>query len=312
MTTLQEQAKSYFEIRRALGYKLAKAERLLAQFLEFMEVEGAEVVTTELALRWATLPAGAAEQWWAHRLGVVRAFARHLVNLDPRTEVPPKEILPEHSRRAVPYLYSDDEVHRLMAAAAALSAPLRAATFTTLIGLLRATGLRVGEAIGLDRSDVDLEDGVVVVRHAKFDKTRAVPLHEATRKGLADYAVTRDRLCRHKLGPSFFITRQGTRLEYSIVRLQFSRLLATAGIEARSPSCRPRIHDLRHSFAVSTLLASYRDDVNAEIDAEGRLAILATYLGHVHPKTSYWYLSGSPELFRLVVKRLEGPPRWIR
>jgi len=308
MTALQEHARSYFEIRRALGYKLVKSERLLGQFLHFMEAEGEEVVTTELALRWATSPADAAEQWWAHRLGVVRVFARHLANMDPRTEVPPNDILPERSRRAIPYLYTDDEVLRLMAAAAALSSPLRAATFTTLIGLLRTTGLRVGEAIALDRDDVDLDEGVLLIKNAKFNKSRLLPLHETTTAALASYARQRDRLCRHELGPSFFITRSGTRLQYCIAYLEFSRLLDRAGITPRSPSCRPRMHDLRHSFAVSTLIASYREGV----DSEGQIAVLSTYLGHVHPRTTYWYMSGAPELFRLAKERLEVSTRWDR
>ncbi len=308
MTALREVAARYLEVRRALGYKLERTERLLNQFLDFMESEGADVVTVDLALGWATLPVDGAERWWAYRLGVVRGFARHLANFDPRTEVPPNDLLAERSHRAVPHLYSDDEVRALMAAARALRSPLRAATFSTLIGLLRATGLRVGEAMGLDRTDVDLDEGVVLVRRAKFDKTRLVPLHETTRHALFGYAAERDQLCRHELGPSFFITRSGTRLQYCIVYLEFSRLLQRAGIEARPPSGRPRLHDLRHTFAVSTLVACYQEG----IDPESRLAILSTYLGHVHPRTTYWYLSGSPELLSLALTRLETPLGWMR
>lgn len=306
MTTLREEAARYFEVRRSLGFKLARAEKLIGQFVSFMEENDEQVVTVELALSWATLPADRAERWWAYRLSVVRSFARHLHHLDPATEVPPSSLLPERSRRAVPYLYSDEEVRSLMAGATTFASPLRAATMSTLVGLLRATGLRVGEAIALDRADVDLERNVLLVRRGKFDKSRLVPLHETTTEALAGYAHARDRLCRRAPGPSFFLTTAGTRLDYSTVYQGFSRLLEETGIASKlGGTRRPRIHDLRHTFAVSTLIACYRDGV----DTEARLAILSTYLGHVHPRTSYWYLSGSPELLQLALERADGGGR---
>lgn len=300
MTALRDALADYLEVRRALGFKLARSEKLLEQFCDFAAASGEEVITTELALRWALLP-GRAPSWSAYRLSVVRGLARYLAAFEPRTEVPPVDILAVGVRRAVPFLYSDAEIGRLMEAAGEIRSSLRSATFTALIGLLRVTGMRIGEAIGLDRDDVDLDAGVIVVRHAKWDKTRVLPLHPSVTAALREYSTRRDALCRFELGPSFFITRSGTRLGYPIVHLEFSQLLERAGIVPRSASCRPRLHDLRHTFAVSSLVAAYR----AGTDVDSRLALLSGYLGHVHPRTTYWYLSGSPELFALALERAE-------
>lgn len=291
----------YLAIRRAFGYRLARPEKLLRQFLAYLDATGADYVSLEAALAWATLPVGGSPAWWAQRLSVVRVFARHLHGLDPRHELIPSDVLVDRGHRATPYLYSEDDVVALMAAARSLSRPLRAATTETLVGLLAVTGMRIGEALRLDRADVDLAARVLTIRSSKFGKSREVHVQATTAEALADYARTRDAL-RPSKGPAFFVSAKGTRVMYCNFHLAWQEVLRRAGLERRSAHCRPRPHDLRHSFAVRTLLGWYREGA----DVAARMPLLSTHLGHVHPGATYWYLSATPELPALVVARLEG------
>ena len=302
MSALSSALEDYLALRRSLGFKLERAGKLLAQFVTHCEVTGADVVTIELALSWATLPEGASLSWLGHRLSVVRGFARHLALLDDRTEVPPADMLPARSHRATPYLYTEGEVARLMGASGRLRSPLRRATLQTVVGLLYVSGMRIGEAIRLDRKDVDLTCGLLLVRDSKFGKTRELPLHDSTTAVLRAYARQRDEFCPQARSPAFFVSLAGTRLRYDNFHLAFLGLVREAGLTPRSPTCRPRPHDLRHSFAVSTLIGWYRDGG----DVESRLASLSTYLGHLHPANTYWYLSAAPELLGLAAERLES------
>lgn len=302
MNDLRDALESYLAIRRALGFKLERAELLLADFVAHLETNGTDTITTDAAVAWATLPPNGASDWWAQRLSVVRGFARHLHAIDPTHEVPPVDLLPGRSHRATPYLYSDADIAALMAAAREFRSPLRAATFETLVGLLAVTGLRIGEALRLDRDDVDLVEGVMVIRLSKFGKSREVALHASTVEALAAYTRERDRLCPRRVVPAFFISTAGTRLLYCNAHLAWLDLVRRAGLQPRSPKCRPRPHDLRHSFAVRTLLGWYRDGA----DVQARMPELSTYLGHVHPGNTYWYLSASPELLNIVVARLDA------
>jgi integrase len=301
MIALRPALHDYLSMRRALGYKLQRAEKLLTQFVGFIETSGSERISTELALAWATLPAQGAKDWWSGRLTVVRGFAAYLHTLDPATEVPPTELLPARSHRAVPYLYSDDDVVALMAAAETLRSPLRVLTYQTMIGLVAVTGMRIGEAIRLDRHDLDLDGGVLTVRLSKFGKSRELPLHASTLDALRVYLNRRDQLHPRPTAPSLFISMAGTRLLYCNVNWTFLRLLRHAGLRPHSATCRPRLHDLRHSFAVHTVMEAYRSDADVAV----RLPLLSTYLGHLHPANTYWYLSAAPELLALAGKRLE-------
>jgi integrase/recombinase XerD len=304
MSALADALRDYLSMRRALGFKLDRAAQLLGGFVAHAERVGAEHVTVELALAWATAPAGVDPSWHAARLSAVRGFARYLSALDPATQIPPTDVLSHRSRRAVPYLYSEAEIAALLAAARGLRSPLRAATYATLIGLLAVTGMRVGEAIALDRDDVDLRHGLIVVRHSKFDKSRQLPLHPSTTRALSDYGTTRDRLCPAPRTPAWLISTTGTRLIYNNVHKVFHQLTRQAGLRPRSPRCRPRPHDLRHAFAVATLLDWYRDGG----DVAARLPLLSTYLGHAHPGDTYWYLSAAPQLLAEAARRLEQHP----
>ncbi len=301
MSPLREALAGYLTLRRALGYPLVRTEKLLVQFLDYLEAEGAETITVEHALTWARLPEGADPSWWAQRLSVVRSFARYVVVEDATVEVPPVGLLPGRSPRAHPYLYADGEITALLAATRVLRGEFRRATYTTLLGLLVVTGMRVGEAIGLDSGDFDPTSGVVVVRRAKGSKTRELPLHRSSVEALGAYVSLRTALPTPTESDAFFISPVGTRLLYCGVHWTFRRLVAEAGITPRSPACRPRIHDLRHGFAVHALLDAYRDG----LDAGHRLSLLSTYLGHVDPAGTYWYLSAAPELLGLAAARLE-------
>jgi integrase/recombinase XerD len=304
MSPLHDQLGDYLRIRRALGYKLARAEKLLAQFIAFLEGRGERVVTIENTLAWVTLPGGSGS-WRALRLSTVRGFASYLHALDPAHEVPPADLCPNRPARATPYLYSDKEIVALMAATAILRGRLRQATYRTLIGLLSVTGMRVGEAIRLDRDDVDLAHGVLRVRDTKFGKSRELPVHPSTVQALRGYARERDRLYPEPTTPAVLVSAAGTRLLYCAVHCTFKKLRDHVGLRPRSASCRPRIHDVRHAFAVHTVLDWYR----AGLDAQPRMPLLSTYLGHVHPSDSYWYLTAAPELLELAADRLHRTER---
>lgn len=299
---LRQALADYLALRRALGYRLVRPEKLLTQFLSHLESTGQDVVTVRGALEWAQLPKGGAPNWWGYRLSVVRGFATYLHALDPAHEVPPTELLPQRPQRATPYLYSDADVDALMAAASSLSTPLRHATVATLIGLLAVTGMRVGEAIALDRTDIDLASGRLLVRYGKFGKTRELWLHPTTGDALKRYQRLRDQAAPPSDTAAFFVSAAGTRLLYCNVHNTFHRLVKLAGLTPRSTSCRPRIHDLRHSFAVHAMIDAY----TAGQDGQARLTLLSTWLGHVDPANTYWYLSASPELMTVAGQRLEA------
>jgi integrase len=301
MSPLREALIDYLQIRRALGYKLERAEKLLAQYLDNLDQRGEVLITVDNALGWATLPASESSHWWAFRLSCVRGFASYLHALDPAHQVPPADLLAHRARRATPYLYSDAEVAALIAATGSLRSTLRQATYRTLIALLSVTGMRIGEAIRLDRDDVDLGHGVVTVRQTKFDKTRELPLHPSTVSALRSYLRLRDRQRPVPATDAVLVSPAGTRLLYTGVSHTFLDLVQLAGLRPRSASCRPRLHDLRHTFAVRTLLEWYR----AGVEVQPRLPLLSTYLGHVHPKDTYWYLSAAPELLTFAADRLE-------
>jgi len=303
MIPLRSALADYLAMRRSLGYKLRRTEKLLFQFIEYVEANRADRITTDLALNWARLPAGGDVSWWSSRLTAVRKFATFVNTLEPKTEVPPADLLPgRKSRRAVPFLYSDSEIGALLRAAASIfPSPLRVLTCQTWLQLLVVTGMRVGEAIRLDRKDVDFDGGVLTVWMSKFGKSRELPLHPSTVDALRAYLQQRDRLFPNPPSPSLFISSAGTRLLYCNMSWDFIRLVRQAGLKPRSQGCRPRIHDLRHTFAVRTIIDAYKTDANIG----ARLALLSTYLGHVHPGHTYWYLSAAPELLGLARRRLE-------
>jgi integrase len=301
MSALRQALADYLAVRRVLGYKLVRAGKLLAQFLTYVEDRGEEHLTINTAVAWATLSPEAHQGWAAARLSAVRRFAAHLRGIDPATEVPPVDLLPGRNCRATPYLYPAEDIAALITVAGTLRTPHRVATYRTLIALLAVTGMRVGEAIGLDRDDFDAVNGVLIIRNGKFGKSRALPLHPSTVTALSEYLDRGDRPRRRPNTLAFFVSTAGTRLLYTNVQPTFHQLVRQAGLKPRSARCRPRLHDIRHAFAVHTILDGYRDGG----DPGARLALLSTYLGHVDPGKTYWYLSAAPELLQLASERLE-------
>lgn len=301
MKTLQKTVQDYLSIRRTLGYRLEREGCLLPDFASFLKAHRAEFITKELALEWATLSANASPQSWAKRLTMVRGLANYVYPFDPRTEIPPYDLLTCSRHRLTPYIYSTDEIRKLIAECHSLHCSLTPHTYSTLIGLLAVTGMRLGEAINLDRADIDWQQALITIRSGKFGKSREVPVHETTIQALRAYAQVRDKLFRHPNNQrSFFISQSGQRLFPQNVWRTFNKLRFRADI-TRSGLPKPRIHDLRHTFAVRTLLQWYQEGV----DVERRIAVLSTYLGHVSPRSTYWYLTGTPELMAAAAKRLE-------
>jgi len=304
MSALSTAAEDYLRLRRSLGHELTEARRLLPRFVAYLESVGAPTVTIEATLAWAQQPGtDPATSVWPRRMTIARGFARHMASIDARTEIPPLGLIPSRHRWQPPYIYSTTDVEALMAAARAIRFRLPAATHETVIGLLASTGIRVGEAIRLDRADIDQAEGVLHIRESKFGKSRFVPVSPSTLAALGQYAQTRDRLLPTPATASFFVSVRGTRLIYPVVQQVFQRLRESAGVGAGS-TIRPRIHGLRHTFAVRTLMQWYRTGQ----DVEARLPTLSTYLGHRDPRSTYWYLSAAPELLALAAERLHLSP----
>jgi integrase/recombinase XerD len=301
VTALRGRAVEYLALRRALGFKLHCQGQLLLQFVDYTESQGTDRLSTDLAVAWARQPVGTNPAWWNRRLSVVRGFAHYLHTIDADCEVPPADIFPTHYRRALPYLFSEEEIVALMAAAAQLAPALRAATYETLVGLLAVTGLRVGEAIRLTRADIDWADGVLLVHNTKFGKSRQVPLQPSTIDALRGYSTRRDRLWSAPAPDNFFLSATGRGLNGRMVDWNFQRLVTDAGIDYTGHHRSPRPHDLRHRFIVATMRAWYEQGA----PVEAFLPRLSTYVGHTKPADTYWYLQAAPELLALAVERLE-------
>jgi integrase len=307
MSALHNSLSEYLATRRALGTQLKWPASSLRRFVDFVESEGAEFVTTELAMRWSTQSVGVQRATLARRLGIVRGFATFLQAMDSRTQVPPQRLLPAGRRRPTPHIYTDREIAGLMTATDRLrsGSGLRRATFRTLLGLLAATGLRPGEALALDVTDVNLEGGVLTVRESKFGKSRFVPLDESTRVALAAYAKFRDtvRSCRET--PAFLVTGLGSRVPPHTARLTFASLCQAVGLRQRLHAHRigrgPRLQDIRHTFATRRLIEWYR----AGLNVDRLMPRLATYLGHACVAHTYWYIQAVPELLSLATERQE-------
>lgn len=303
MKSLSKLLAEYLDLRRKLGFKAEREAWLLTKFVSFLRAQKSAFVTIELALAWAKQPADAHPSWWTSKLSVARGFAKHAHLIDARHQVPPRDLLPRHCRRTTPSIYSSQEIESLLGAARQMPSriskglPFRRATYETLFGLVAATGMRIGEAIRLDDSDVDWTNQLVVVRESKFGKSREVVLHESVMRALLRYAKQRDRAHPRQRSPSFFVSLAGTRLIYNNVHATFARLLRLAGIHR----AKARVHDLRHTFIVRTILQWHRQGV----DVDSQMPALSTYVGHRDPSATYWYVSATPELMTLVARKVK-------
>jgi integrase/recombinase XerD len=306
MNALEKGLTDYVALHRSMGFKFQNAEWYLTRFVSFMNQRGARRITTQLAYEWATQPARAKPATLAARLGFVHRFARYMQADHPDTEVPPLQLIAAHNTRANPYLYSREEITRLMAAAQALSPGNRlpGLSYRYLIGLLAVTGLRISEAMALTNEDVDLNLGILTVRASKLGKSRLIPLHRSTTRMLNDYARQRDALIGEPRSPYFLVASWGGRLWGPTVRVAFYALSRRIGLRQENDRHGPRLHDLRHRFAVETLRRWYSSGQDVEV----LLPSLSTYMGHVNIQDTYWYLSACPELTGVAAQRLQR--RW--
>lgn len=300
MSDLDAAVDSYLAMRRGLGFKLVDAGSLLPDFVGFLHQNDAEYLSTELAVAWATQPKNVSPVWWRQRLSFVRGFAEYLRNIDPATEVPPHDLLPARQPRVAPYLYSAADIEALMRAARSLNPPLRAATYEAIVGLISVTGLRLGEALALNRDDLDTAQSQLIVRCSKGGG-RKVPVHETTLLAMQGYFGCVDHHYPDPVSPSVFVSIRGTRMSKDSIHATFPTLIDRAGLTGRGQRARPRIHDLRHSYAVRQLIDWHQQHA----DVDGRIPLLTAVLGHTDPASTYWYLQAAPELFTIVVQRLE-------
>ncbi len=310
MTTLRQAVQEYLRMRRALGFKLHDAGKGLLDFVTFMEQHRAFYITQALALAWAQQPSNVQPAHWASRLTFVRGFARYRSATDPRTQIPAPGLLPFQPQRARPYLYSDAEIRELLRAARNMPCryelgKLRPWVYYCLFGLLSVSGMRIGEARNLEMRDVDLKAAVLTIRCSKFGKTRLVPLHASPCEVLADYIGRRNRHWRRRPVSSYlFVSSWGNQLDGGDIHRTFYALSRQIGLRGPSDRRGPRLHDFRHRFATRALVHWYRSNQ----DPERKLPLLSAFLGHVHVADTQWYLSGSPELMREAMHRLER--RW--
>jgi integrase len=304
---MSAKVEQYLKFRRSLGYRLWIEGQLLKQFAAFADAAGHRgPLTTTLALQWARLPKGRDPLYWARRLEIVRCFARHLAATEPGTEVPARRLLGPAHRRTTPYIYTSDELASLVVAAGQLNPPggLRPRTYAALIGLLGCAGLRISEALHLTQADADLGHGVLKIRQTKFRKTRLVPLHPTAVTSLRIYVRTRDRLVGKTQCDRFFVSDEGQALPYSTVRTVFRKLCNSLRI-TNSNRRRPRLHDLRHTFACQRVEGWY----TAGIDLAHAVSALSVYLGHAKVSDTYWYLTATPTLMARAAERFESVAR---
>ena len=301
MSELRKALYDYLALRRALGFKLRTQGKLLHSFVDYADRQGITFITRDFALRWALSSPHGKLTYCARRLNVVRRFAEYQAGKDPRTDVPPRGLLPARYRRELHYVYSEGDVRKLVKAAHQWRSRrgLRGATFATLFGLLAVTGLRISECLALDREDVDLTEGMLHVLQSKFEKSRLVPLHLSARNALNQYATLRDRIFPRPKDKRFFISEDGAGLSLSHVQKVFRKLVCRVGLRKPQMEHPPRLHDFRHGFAIRTLERLYQTGA----DVERQLPVLATYLGHVNVVGTYWYLTATPKLLRLAQLR---------
>lgn len=304
MSTWSEELDRYLTIRRSLGYDLKTDERILRRFINFAEAQGDKHISTDLFLRWRASCPSVKRHTWACRLGTVRIFAQWLHGIDPKHEVPPQSLIPCCQRRPQPYIYSEEQIRRIVKAASELPSinGIRPLTCAALFGLLATTGLRVSEAVSLDADDIDPESGVLTVRCGKGGKERILPLSQSTTAHLVAYAAERDRLLGYR-SEAFFVADRGERLTDCGARYNFAVVCRAIGLREPTKFRRhghgPRIHDLRHSFAVRTLMNWYRMGK----DPAREILKLSTWLGHANPAHTYWYIEAVPELLELASRR---------
>ena len=298
--SLQAQASEYLQLRRAMGHQLARHDSLLTSFLDYLQQSGRQRISVEIALEWACLPATTDPRWKAARLSAVRGFAAYVHAREPgAASLIPSGLIPTTVIRQQPYIYAPEQTRALMAAALTLQPPLRGLTMNTVIGLMAATGMRISECLGLNIADFDWPAGMLTVR-GKRSNPRLVPISPSTTTALRHYLKASRELSTCNDPEAFFVNMYHKRPHSTGVDGAFRSLHEALGFKARPGGKAPRLHDLRHTFATNALLQACRDGV----DVDARIAVLATYLGHVSPASTYWYFTAVPELLALASDRV--------
>ncbi len=308
MNAISEALVGYLEYRQRYGLShCSHLPWILGRFARYADSVGAQRIASRLFLDWRHCYPETKDTTWSSRLCHVRGFAKWCRLGDPAVEVPPSDLIRVRARRPKPYIYSRQEISAMLDEAGRLPSPggLRAATCQTLFGLLAVTGLRLGEALALDDGDVDLDEGVLTIGQSKNGSWRFVPVARSTCERLAACRQRRRRLFGTG-GGAFFLNEKGKRPVHNSVQADFARIGKRIGLRDADGDTRnghgPRIHDLRHSYSVSTMIRWYREglDVNREITR------LTTVLGHRTPASTYWHVEAVPELMELACRRAEA------
>lgn len=304
MSVLSDRLVDYLSMRRGLGFKLTSEGTALASFVEFMECNNATRITIELALSWATLPKNVKANHWYRRLSFVRNFATYCHAFDQCSQIPPPQLLPVCKQRSSPYFFSDAEIEKLLQQSLSqeVSAGVSGKTTHCILSLLCTTGLRISEALRLDVADLDTDQGVLHVRVSKFGKSRLIPMHPSVVALLQGYLSSHKSVTEVVEPAALFRNAKAQRVSYDSIYRRFRRLSKT--LPDQPGRRRPKLHDLRHRFAVKTLLNWYHDGT----DIDRWLPVLSTYMGHVEVRDTYWYISACPELMDAARSRLES--RW--
>lgn len=306
MKSLKHAVEEYINYRCSLGFILTHDKSILNQFVSYMKMKKATYVTREHAIALAKLNQHAARESWAVRLATIRRFAEYWVHMDPRTEIPTQCLGSCTYPRRAPYIYSYDEIRRILEYCEKSSSAyeIERYSYFTWYGLLATTGMRIGEVARLDRNDLNLAEGIITIHNSKFKKSRHVPLHGSTMDALKGYLNYRDHYIPKPKTSRLFIDHLGAALSAWRVRKIFRQLLSEVGIQ-RTFGGRPRIMDFRHTMAVNTLIRWHKRRVNMD----QYIPLLSTYLGHVHLRHTYWYITATPELQRMVASRLKNNNR---
>jgi integrase/recombinase XerD len=302
MNKLSKFLREYLSVRRQLGYDLKRVEAMLLSFISFLKKKKAYHITNQLALEFATANSRASPSWQSRRLGVIRQFASYLHTFDARTEIPSKELLPFSYHRRPPYIFTDSDITNLLETfqSSMAQGAMEAHAYFVLFGLIAVTGMRTGEALALKNNSVDLSRGIITINESKYKKSRKIPIHSSVLKILRKYSRCKDKHLRKKASDYFFVNIRGTKLNKTDTYHAFRKAYTLSGI-GKDAKYRPRIVDLRHRFAIKTLVNCYRRRINPETV----IPTLSMYLGHENPKHTYWYLTATEELMSLIGKRIE-------
>lgn len=300
---LSREIEIYIRVRQQLGFKLRLVKSFLLNFAAYVKKKKASYITTKLALEYAMRNPHCTLFQQSVKLRIIRRFALYLRTIDSRTEVPSEHLLACSYKRPAPYIYSDSEIYKMQVTFLKLPLKCYMERYTqyTLFGLLAATGMRISEALSLQCDSVDLKHGLITIRESKYKKSRKIPIHASVKSALKRYAVYRDKHCVVKSSSFFFVTVRGKELRADSFRQAFSTVLVLTGLKWK-PGHKPRVMDLRHTFAVGALVRCHKE----RRDATTMLVALSTYLGHENPANTYWYFSATPELLWYINNRLEN------